>query len=146
MNPEAFMVLAVKLSGSSGEAERRSAVSRSYYGLFHCACLLVEECGVVCPESAEAHDKVAKCLQHSGDAAIDAVGKELNSFRTVRNQADYRLTDVRFTDAKFIQIQLGVARRAFTTLLDARADTGRIRGPIRKYAKGILKLPVRGDD
>jgi hypothetical protein len=65
MSPDDFLALAARLSASSGEAERRSAVSRAYYGVFHIARQVIEACGVTCPESAEAHDKISKCLQQS---------------------------------------------------------------------------------
>jgi hypothetical protein len=145
MNPEDFMVLAVKLSSSHGEAERRSAISRAYYGLFHSARLIVDACDVLCPESAEAHDKVTRCLQNSGDASLVAAGRELSSLRSIRNHADYRLLDARFTDGRFIQIQLTVARHLLTVFANAKADVAPIRTAVRKYAKETLKLRLRGN-
>jgi uncharacterized protein (UPF0332 family) len=143
MSPDDFLVLATRLSASPGEAELRSAVSRAYYGLFHTARLLIEACDVSCPESGEAHDKIAKCLQNSQSPDVAAAGSKLNSFRTVRNHADYRLSDERFKNAKFIAIQLAIAREIADAL---GIDATFIRSPLRNYARDVLKLAVRGTD
>ena len=98
-----------------------------------------------CPQSAEAHDKIAKCLQHSAVANVVTAGRELNSLRTIRNHADYRLNDKRFSDAGFVQLQLGVARTIHAALSEAAVDLS-IRDAIRQYAATILKLPLRDVD
>ena len=116
MNPDEFLNLALRLSNSDREADRRSAVSRAYYALFHTARLLLDACGVTCPQSAESHDRIAKCLQHSGVAEVVVAGRESNSLRTIRNHADYRLDDRRFGDGRFIQIQLGAVRKIHQAL------------------------------
>jgi len=146
MKPEEFLVLAVRLSASPGEAERRSAVSRAHYAIFHAARLAVEDCGIVCPSSAEVHDKLAKCLQNAGDADLAMVGDKLNMFRAVRNSADYRLHDQRFTNGKFVALQLASARETADALNEACKHVPAFRAALRRYAKDILKLTVRGDD
>ncbi len=146
MKPDEFLVLAVRLSASPGEAERRSAVSRAYYAIFHTARLVVEDCGIVCPSSAEVHDKLAKCLQNSGDADLAMVGDKLNMFRAVRNGADYRLHDQRFTSGKFVALQLASARETADALSEAGKRLPTFRASVRVYAKDILKLTVRGND
>ena len=143
MNPDDFLVLALKLSAGAGQAELRSAVSRGYYGVFHLARLFVDGCGVTLPESAEAHDKVAKCLQHAGDPLLDAAGSELNSLRSMRNAADYRLGDGRFAQARFVVVQLAKARQIADALRSAQGRIDILRLPMRAYAKDILKLPLR---
>lgn len=143
MSPEDFLILAIRLSASSGQAELRSAVSRAYYSVFHQARLLVEACGVACPESGEAHDKVAKCLQHARDALLDAAGSKLNSLRGMRNDADYRLSDLRFAQPSFVAIQVSVAREIADVLRAANSRIDSIKPPMRSYAKDILRLPVR---
>src|SRR5688572_18367436 len=146
MNPDDFLTLAMKLSASAGEVERRSAVSRAYYGVFHLARLRLESCGLTCPESAEAHDKISKCLQHAGDNDLAAAGSKLHSLRTARNHADYRLSDPRFADAKFIAVQLAIAREIFDSLKMASRGNDEARLAMRRYARDILKLTIRGDD
>jgi uncharacterized protein (UPF0332 family) len=146
MSPGDFLALAIRLSREAGEAEKRSAVSRAYYGVFHVARALLEACDISCPESAEAHAKVSMCLQQSKDRDVVTAGSELKSLRTARNHADYRLSDRRFTDAKFVAIQLGIAQGVSTALARASQNPSAIRANVRNYARGVLKLTVRGDD
>jgi uncharacterized protein (UPF0332 family) len=142
MNPDEFLDLAIRLSSAAGEAERRSAVSRAYYGVFHASRVLIEACDVIVPQSAEGHRVVIWCLQNSLDADLETAGRKLDSLRTIRNQADYRLGQRDFADAQFIQLQMQRARavadatRAGMTRIDA------IRRPIRDYAKGA-KISLR---
>jgi uncharacterized protein (UPF0332 family) len=142
MNADDFLVLAIKLSASSGEAERRSAVSRAYYGAFHWGHGVVDSCGVTLSKEAVAHKEIARCLQHCGNCDVEAAGRELDSLRSERNAADYHLDDPRFTNPKFIEIQLGISRKIAETI--ARAPISQIQPQIRKYARDIMKLTVRG--
>lgn len=144
MTPDEFLVLATRLSASTGEAELRSAVSRAYYDVFHAARLLIEDCGVACPESAEAHDKVSKCLQNSQHANIVATGDKLSSLRTARNRADYRLQDTRYGNPNYVAVQMAIAREIADALRIAQTDVQAIRDPIRHYAASTLKLILRG--
>jgi len=147
MNPDDFLSLATRLASGNSEAEKRSAVSRAYYGVFHCARLLiVEECEVTFPETAEAHTKIAICLQHSGNLELQTAGAEINTFRATRNKADYSLSDQRFDSPKFIQVQLEIAIRIFNSLKAGKGEIGSIRPMIRKFARETLKLLVRGKD
>lgn len=116
MNPDDFLVLAVRLSASSGESERRTAISRAYYAVFHKARVLVEGCGIVCPPTAEVHDKLARCLQNAQDADLAMIGDKLNMFRSVRNTADYRLNEPKFGNSQFVALQLAMARETADAL------------------------------
>src|SRR5688572_7204239 len=119
MNPDEFLTLAIKLSSSSGEAERRSAVSRAYYGAFHQAKVLLEACEITIPNSENIHSVIVRCLQHSGDMEIEVAGRKLDSLRSERNDADYRLADRRFQNPKFIQIQVTSARQVSDAVAQA---------------------------
>ncbi|HEX7380161.1 MAG TPA: hypothetical protein VF278_23775, partial [Pirellulales bacterium] len=74
MSPNDFVSLAVKLSNSAHEAELRTAVSRAYYGAFHSARDLLEDCGISFPPKellgADVHRKIRFCLESAdnGDA------------------------------------------------------------------------------
>ncbi|MCI0357412.1 MAG: hypothetical protein L0211_02880 [Planctomycetaceae bacterium] len=146
MKPDEFLVLAVRLSASSGEAERRSAISRAYYAIFHAARLVVEDCGVVRPSTAEVHDKLAKCLQNGRDVELAMVGDKLNMFRAARNSADYRLNDQSFTNGKFVALQLAMARETADSLAASHARIPSFRTTLRAYARDVLKLALRGND
>jgi hypothetical protein len=142
MNPNEFLDLAVRLSNGAGEAERRSAISRAYYGAFHAGRLLIEACDVVVPQSAEGHRVVIWCLQNSHDAELETAGRKLDSLRTIRNQADYRLDQRDFADANFIQVQMRRARDIADAVRVANAKIDAIRAAVRDYAKAA-KLPLR---
>ena len=74
-----------------------------------------------------------------------SVGDQLSTFRTTRNQADYRLSDPRFSDAHFVAFQLAVARDMFDVLEAATANSSAGRASIRAYARDVLKLRVRSE-
>src|SRR5688500_5045380 len=97
MDAADFMTLALKLSQSSGEAQRRTAVSRAYYSAFHLARKLVDSCGVRFPSSGATHDKLPFCLTASQDKTLVAASRRLNALRMARNIADYDLADEEFT-------------------------------------------------
>jgi hypothetical protein len=132
MNPDEFLDLAMRLSNAPGEAERCSAISRAYYGVFHAGRVLIETCDVVVPQSVEGH-RVG--LQNSRDAELQTAGRKLDSLRTIRNQADYRLDQRDFADAKFIQLQMRRARDISDAVRVGRPRIGTIRQPIHEYAK-----------
>jgi uncharacterized protein (UPF0332 family) len=146
MKPDDFLALAIRLSSSSAEAERRSAVSRAYYGTFHWARELIDSCGVTLPASDHIHSTLVRCLQHSGDPRLETAGRKLDSLRSERNQADYNLADRRFTNATFVQIQITSARQIADAISNAIADTAAIRFYVREYARDVLKLSVREHD
>lgn len=146
MSPDDFLTLAIKLSSAIGDAERRSAVSRAYYGAFHWGRGFVDSCGVALSKDAQAHKEIAHCLQHSQDPDVVAAGGKLDSLRSERNAADYRLDDGRFANPRFIQLQLAIAREISDAVTNAPKRIAQIRPQIRKYAREIMKLTVRGED
>jgi hypothetical protein len=121
-------------------------VSRAYYGAFHVALRLLASLGVSLSRSAAAHDKAAICLQHGEDEGLSEAGLNLISLREMRNLADYRLDDKRFTNSKFVALQIGEAEGVIATISRAEQNPTAIRGPIRDYARSVLRLAVRGAD
>jgi uncharacterized protein (UPF0332 family) len=140
MKPQEFLTLAERLVAVPHEAELRSAVSRAYYCVFHSARLLVETCGVQVPLSASAHDKVDKCLQNSGNNELILAGRALNTLRSARNQADYRLLDRQFQDVRYVQVWVKTAKQVQEAIDSAEGNIEAFRGTIKSYARGILRL------
>ena len=148
MDPADFITLAIKLSSSRGEAELRSAVSRAYYGAFHLARKLVEDCGVRLPRkelyAAEVHKKVRFCLSQErfSDAAIAA--NRLSSLRDLRNDADYDLGTDKFSKSSNAIRAIDVARQIVDSLQRCRNEPSfsELRENVRAYARTILRLPV----
>jgi hypothetical protein len=136
MDATAFIDLAIRLAGRADEAALRTSVSRSYYGAFHLARhLLVEECGVVLPHSAEAHKKIVFCLRQSGDASALAASNMLDSMRTERNDADYDLTNARFQVSGSAGPQIQAARKTVDAL--ARCNVDDMKSHVRSAAKTV---------
>lgn len=100
MDGGAFLSLALQLANGDTEARLRTSVSRAYYGAYHVARELVENCGVVVPKR-DVHNKLQWCLEQVGQAIADVelakAGSKLGSLRTDRNRADYDLGDPSFT-------------------------------------------------
>jgi uncharacterized protein (UPF0332 family) len=144
MNPEDFVALARILATGSGEAHWRSAVSRANYGCFHVALDFLSSLGVVLPRSAAVHDKVAYCLQNSGDADLTEAGRKLCSLREDRNLADYRLD--RPAATKSVAFKLREAEEIIAIIKHIRKDAPSVRQPIREYARSVLRLTVQGAD
>lgn len=139
MNPSAFMQLAERLANEPGEAELRSAVSRAYYAAFHEARLLLARCGVELQAAAEAHTKVAFCLQACQVAEVAEAATILSLARKTRNQADYQL-HLTYFDPPFAALQILRYKSAIAVF--QAADPIVIGPKIRDYARDILKLNV----
>lgn len=153
MNPTDFISLAVKLSNSRQEAELRTAVSRAYYGAFHAARELLEQCGVGFPPKellgAEIHMKVRFCLANADDADAMLIANKLSDLRSQRNLADYDLKTERFSFAHAKNVTAGaqLAREIVDALERWRSEPGlgRFQEKVRAYARDVLRLPVKDE-
>jgi uncharacterized protein (UPF0332 family) len=151
MNPADFISLAIKLSNSQQEVELRTSVNRAYYGAFHSARELLEECGIAFPPKeiygADIHRKVRFCLANSGDTGAALVAVRLNSLRRQRNYADYDLKNVRFSasHAKPVKNAARVAVEIADALQQCRSEPtlGQLRANVRTYARDVLRLPLQ---
>lgn len=150
MNSADFVSLAVKLSNGRQEAELRTAVSRAYYGAFHSARELLEECGVSFPAKelfgADVHRKLRFCLANAENADAALISNRLNYLRRRRNTADYDLKTDRFALAhdKNVRASIMTAIEIVDALQRCRtADTfSQFRKLVRRYARDVLRLPV----
>ena len=153
MDPAEFIGLAVKLSNCQQEAELRTAVGRAYYGAFHSARDLLEECGIRFPPKelfgAAIHTKVRYCLSNGDnkDAAIAA--NRLGALRSQRNYADYDMKGDRFSllNAKHVRACTQMAIEIVDALQRCRSDDAlpEFREKVRAYARDVLRLPVQGE-
>lgn len=92
MQGREFLTLAEKLAAHLSPAERRSAISRSYYAAYHEALSFVISLGdLKVPESANAHEQVRRLLNNAGDIALKDAASILSSLRLQRNRSDYEL-------------------------------------------------------
>lgn len=154
MDPADFISLALRLSSSVQESELRTAISRAYYGAFHAARMLVEECGVRFPRKellgADIHRKVRFCLAHAGDDDVVLIVNRLDSLRERRNEADYDLTSDKFSTAHSNNLKTNVrnAVQVVDALQRYRVEPAlsALRENVRAYARDVLRLPVEDGD
>jgi len=91
MKPEDFLTLAKELHSSGNEAALRSATSRAYYAAFHKGREIIASMKFKLSTGSAAHGEICNYLQNSGDSMMVAAGQKLESLRSIRNKADYRL-------------------------------------------------------
>lgn len=130
MNPDDFIEAAAKfISPEFGEAGKRSAVSRAYYGAYHCCSrslpvdLLPKKATLY---EAGSHKALISALEawgtslRNGRLSAQRAARKLARLRRARADADYRLAD-RLTydplncveDARHVQDLIKDARRLF---------------------------------
>lgn len=148
MDPTDFISLALRLSNSHREADLRTAVSRAYYGAFHLATQLLEDCGVSLSSKdiykVEVHQKVRFCLGESGSEEAALIGKKLGSLRDRRNEADYNLASTSFRHATDVAVEAQIAKEIVDGLRQCRAEPAfsAMREKLRAYARDVLQLPI----
>ncbi len=71
------------------EAAARSAVSRAYYAVFHCARQRLEHEGVALPTDGSAHGEVMRAFEQRGDKERRQIANILRELRNDRRDADY---------------------------------------------------------
>ena len=92
MDSRQFQFLASRLAEHGAyPAEFRTAISRSYYAVFHFGLDLLCGMGFSIPQNHVAHEQVYRHLNNSGDIALVKVATKMSELRTKRNHADYRL-------------------------------------------------------
>ncbi len=145
MTPTDFLVLARELAAGNRETDWRTAVSRAYYAAFHSALAMAIRCGVRFGKSSAAHEKVAYCLEHSGDAEIKAAAQLLGSLRIARNKADYEIENSSGWSQIYAAGQVSRSQNVISAVMGKENEPS-IRRALRAYARDILGLSVVGND
>ncbi|KHE93930.1 MAG: HEPN domain-containing protein [Candidatus Scalindua rubra] len=115
-----FLTFAKTICRNDDEAARRTAVSRSYYALFHEVRSIVISAGIRIEKDASAHMKLVRYLKETGKGGIDdakLVGKKLEDLREIRNAADYDLDDTAFNSKNTCALQYALAESSRNKLL-----------------------------
>lgn len=95
MDSADFLTVASKLCPSTSEAERRTAVGRSYYALYILLHDELRKLGVPLRNGPEDHGEVVYYLTRCPPLGVAAtVGQALNDLRRDRNTADYEMSAV----------------------------------------------------
>jgi uncharacterized protein (UPF0332 family) len=96
MTGKDFLDFAKTIHSDDDEATRRSAVSRSYYALFHQVKSIVVSTGIPIKKDASAHIKLVHYLRNAGIPDARFIGSNLQGLREMRNDADYDLNTTKF--------------------------------------------------
>lgn len=72
------------------EAERRTAVGRSYYGLYNILKSRLATAGVFQGKGSD-HERLVRYLHQNENPALQKVCEKLKKLRTLRNRADYEM-------------------------------------------------------
>lgn len=150
MDPREFITLAIKLSNSANEGERRTAINRAYFFAFHLARQFLEDCGIAFSrrdmDGAEIHKKIRFCLGESRQLDGMFAADKLRSLRQQRNEADYDLKSTRFRTTSEPLASMRAAQEIDDALQRCRTDHDfpAVRDRIRTYARDVLRLTVDG--
>ena len=105
-----FLNVAEELANAGAEAHWRSSISRSYYAAFHhLKDRLWEKKGFAISTSALGHAELRDWFMDQSASSLARIGDGLNTLRTKRNEADYRLT-ARPVPQNDAQLGLAMAR------------------------------------
>jgi hypothetical protein len=113
VDPVDFLVVAGRLRASEVEAERRTSVGRSYYGLYN----LLSECfrvGANLQGNGADHGRLIRYLSQSSDGALQKAGERLKNLKSLRQDADYRMNLV--MGAGESELAYRLAREALTAV------------------------------
>ncbi len=91
MDPVEFISVASYLQNSSYEAERRTAVSRSYYALYNVLLDYLYSKGIPFKKDGGDHWRLMRCLTMCANPNAYSLGADLRDLRQARNDADYEM-------------------------------------------------------
>lgn len=101
MVPKDFIQLARELYRRfNNEAAFRSAISRSYYGLYNLMNRFLVNNNITLPNTAVAHELTYRYLHNCGDLNIQKLAKVLDDLHDDRNKADYHLELAQYNDSQ----------------------------------------------
>jgi len=94
MDARDFLAIASEFRNSEKEAERRTSIGRSYYGLFNSVIATLESRGVLFHQTAQDHYTLISYLTKVRHKTARSVGAILKDLRQHRNDADYNMVFV----------------------------------------------------
>jgi len=95
MNAREFKIVALNLCVSGKcAADYRTSISRSYYAAFHVGLEIIKNIDKSLKKRNLSHDDVIESLSNCDDSRISAAAVQLQSLKSDRVQADYRLDNI----------------------------------------------------
>jgi uncharacterized protein (UPF0332 family) len=122
MEAREFLVLAQELTLAGGPARYRSAISRTYYAVYHVAYDLLQNLGFEFGRGHEAHQAVDEYLVQTRVTSLIQVGARLRRLRAVRVKADYWMRDPQPEQVQLVATWLEQATNMIAALDAAAAD------------------------
>ena len=143
MKPEDFLILAKELHSSGNEAALRSATSRAYYAAFHRGREMLTSMNFKISTGAAAHGDICNYLQNSGDRRAEAAGQKLESLRSARNKADYRLDIPHIATYSNTSLHLADAGKIINVLgaIESSPHANKIQDSIQTYIDKLKPEP-----
>ena len=135
MVPKEFIHLAHELAHKfKTEAAFRSAISRSYYGLYNLMSRFLVNNNIALPDAAKAHDLTYKYLHNCAFPQVRNLAKILDDLRVQRNDADYHLELIQYNDpnlARMAYIKANIAYNGFEKLISKSSNR-------KEIIKGVI--------
>jgi hypothetical protein len=117
MDAREFLPIAERMSTSVNEAERRTSIGRSYYGLFHVLLSALSDRGVIFRETPDDHQSFIAYLIKGRNRDAASVGAVLRDLRQERNRADYPLKEIcNAKNSEFVYQKTMKALRQFESI------------------------------
>lgn len=119
MDARDFFPIAERMCRSADEAERRTSIGRSYYGLFLVLLGTLSERGIVFRETPEDHQMLISYLLKGRNRTAASVGAALKDLRQERNHADYNLKEIcTAKSSEFVYLKAAKALGNFESISD----------------------------
>jgi len=134
MDPRDFLHLAKKLCSGNTEAERRTAVSRSYYAVYNLMAKFFRDKDIPVPLAAEGHEKVSQYVNNSGIPEAAKLSGAIGNLRGARNDADYELDQIDFNH-KISALWVAEAQRLISIF--EKCDREKLTHGVRTYLTRI---------
>ncbi len=93
MDPRRFLAQAQRLAAGGEPEDRRSALSRAYYAVYHAAVELLHAAGAEPDTGHSGHALVRRALRGPRVDRLTAVSRQLERLHNLRVKADYWLHD-----------------------------------------------------
>lgn len=139
MNARDFKIIASSLVDAGKRPEDfRTSISRSYYAAFHVGSEVLRNMKIPLPNSSKAHDDLSNLLSNCNDMTLSKAGSQLDSLKSDRIKADYKLDNLDIETKNKAEIAYKQADRIIQILDGCNCDKERMNAvakSIREYMK-----------
>jgi uncharacterized protein (UPF0332 family) len=136
-----FQDTADRLAQGPTEGDWRSAVSRTYYAVFHYFRSFFLTYGVNVGQGGQSHFNLYTGLANCGHTSAETLGRQLDLLRSDRVKADYNLSPLIDQAFAFKAVQRGRALVTDFQALLATVPAAQIAAGAKRYLKSIGHIP-----